>query len=101
MRLGSGRHDRRNLWDRIWRDRRGRIVIWQTPNIWLIIWVVLTCVSLFASSRGMANIAWWASSAVLAVWALLEIFKGVNYFRRALGLVILLMTVGATFGIGL
>jgi hypothetical protein len=101
MRLNNGRHDRRNLWDRIWRNRRGDIVIWQTPNIWLIAWVILTCVSLFASSHSMANIVWWLSSAVLATWALLEIFKGVNYFRRGLGLVVLLMTVGATFGIGL
>ncbi|HEY5442243.1 MAG TPA: hypothetical protein VIJ68_01755 [Candidatus Saccharimonadales bacterium] len=101
MRLSNGRHDRRSLWDKIWRTRAGDIVIFQMPNIWLIIWVVLTCISLLASSHNMANTFWWLSSAVLAIWALLEIFKGVNYFRRALGVFILLLTIGTLFGIGL
>jgi hypothetical protein len=101
MRLGNGRHDRRDLWDRIWRNRRGEVVIFQTPNLWLIAWVVLTCVSVLASSRTIANTFWWLSCAVLTIWALLEVFKGVNYFRRLLGLFVLFLVVGSAFGIGL
>jgi hypothetical protein len=99
--MSTNRQDQRSLWDKTWRNRRGEVVIFQMPNIWLIVWVVLTCVSLLASSHSMANVFWWLSSGVLAIWALLEIFKGANYFRRALGLVILAMTIGSTFGIGL
>jgi len=101
MRLSSGRHDRRDLWDKIWRNKQGRIVIFQMPNVWLIAWAVLTCVSLLAASHSVANTFWWLSSAVLAIWALLEIFRGANYFRRALGGFVLLMIVGGMFGIGL
>jgi hypothetical protein len=29
------------LWDRIWRDKYGDVVIWQTPNIWLVGWAAI------------------------------------------------------------
>ncbi|HTB49162.1 MAG TPA: hypothetical protein VK712_03710 [Verrucomicrobiae bacterium] len=93
--------DRRDLWDKIWRDRHGHVVVFQMPNIWLIAWVILTLISLLSPSHNTANLFWWLSTGVLVIWALLEVFRGVNYFRRGLGLVILLMTVGASFGIGL
>jgi hypothetical protein len=101
MRLNSGRRDQRDFWTKFWRDRQGRIVIFQLPNIWLIAWVILTCISLLAPSHSTANTFWWLSSAALAIWALLEIGRGVNYFRRLLGLLILIMIVGGMFGIGL
>lgn len=78
------------VWDKIWRDRRGHIVIWQMPNAWLFGWAGLTTVSLFFNGT-VANVLSTIASASLVVWSLLEIFKGVNYFRRALGLVVLIM----------
>ncbi len=95
------RRPQRSLWSKIWRDHRGRVVIYQTPNIWLVVWIVLTIISMLSSSKTTANIFWWLSCCVLAIWSLLELFRGVNYFRRALGAVILLITVAAAFGIGL
>ena len=95
------RRPQRSLWNKIWRDRRGQVVIWQTPNVWLIVWVVLTIISLFSSSHTTQKDFWWLSAAVLGIWALLEIFRGVNYFRRALGLFILFITIASAFGIGL
>jgi hypothetical protein len=82
----------RSLWDRIWKDRRGHVVIWQTPNIALIGWAVLTFLSLLFSGR-QADIFSWLGSASLITWSLLEMFKGVNYFRRALGALVLIMAV--------
>lgn len=68
--------------------------MWQRPNIWLIGWVVLTLTSLFAFSRGRtADILGIAGTASLIIWSLLEIFRGVNYFRRALGLVVLIFSI--------
>jgi len=37
---------------------------------------------------------------VLGIWSLLEIFQGVNYFRRLLGLFIAVMTLLTVLGIG-
>lgn len=79
----------RNIWDKIWRDKSGRIVVWQTPNAPLIGWAVLTFASLLFSKGHISNALTWAGEASLIVWCLLEIFKGANYFRRALGLTVL------------
>lgn len=75
----------RSLWDRIWRDRNGKVVIWQTPNAWLIGWAVLTTISLFLSGAN-SDIFSVLGEVSLIIWALLEMAKGVNYFRRFLGL---------------
>ncbi len=83
-----------SLWDRTWKDRRGRIVIWQTPNLSLIAWAVLTVLSLLVSSR-LADVLSWLGSAALITWSLLEIFRGANYFRRALGLLVLVMAIAS------
>lgn len=99
--LARSRHSQRSLWDKIWRDERGHVVIYQTPNVWIIAWVVLNCISLLSSSNKVENFFWWLGSGVLVIWALLEIFRGANYFRQALGLLVLLITVGSAFGIGL
>jgi hypothetical protein len=83
---------KRSLWDKTWKDRRGKVVIWQTPNIPLIGWAVLTFLSLLFSGR-QADIFSWLGSASLIIWSLLEISKGANYFRRALGLLVLVTAV--------
>lgn len=85
---------RRSLWDKIWRDKSGHVVIWQTPNVWLIGWAVLTTLSLFFT-RHPADIISAVGSVSLTVWVALEVLRGVNYFRRALGLIVLIFAVAA------
>lgn len=92
----SLRTTRRDLWNKIWRDANGRIVVWQTPNVPLIAWAVLTFLSLLVNGR-LADILYWLGSASLIVWSLLELFKGVNYFRRALGLLVLFLALVSVF----
>jgi len=93
--------DDRSLWDRIWRHKEGHIVVFQFPNIWLIAWLVLEFVSLLVSSHRVEIISWWLATAALGVWSLLEIFQGVNYFRRLLGLCVAVLTLLSIFGVGL
>ncbi len=94
----NSRANSRSLWDRFWRDKDDRIVIVQVPNVWLIIWIVLEIISLFASSHRTELITWWLASAALGVWSLLEIFRGDNYFRRVLGLCIACLTLLTILG---
>lgn len=68
------------------------MVIWQMPNVWLIGWAVFTCLALFFTG-GFGDICFWVASAFLVVWSLLEIIIGANYFRRALGLVVLIYAI--------
>lgn len=93
------RRRQQDWWDKIWKDKTGKVVIYQHPNIPLIIWLVLTVLSIFVNGT-LSNLVWWAAMAVLGLWAILEIWKGVNYFRRALGAVVLVMVVLALFRVG-
>jgi hypothetical protein len=102
------RHDKtnspiyeRDLWDKFWRDHHGSIVIAQMPNVWLIVWLILEMVSLLVSSHHVEIVSWWLATAALGVWSLLEIFQGVNYFRRLLGVCVALLTLLSIFGVGL
>jgi hypothetical protein len=78
------------LFDRVFRDGEGKITIGQMPNLPIIIWTVASLSKLLFTSgvayRSLDIIAFTA----LLVWALEELFQGVNYFRRALGLVVLI-----------
>jgi len=80
------------LWDKIWRDSKGRVVIFQWPNAWLIAWAVLAMASLLISGR-TADVFSWVSHAALISWAILELKDGANYFRRGLGVVVLIFAV--------
>jgi len=95
-----GRQRQLDIWDRIWYDDQGNVVIFQRPNIWLIAWAVTDIVSLFTSGHA-SNILWWVGTGLLIIWSGLEIVLGVNYFRRALGLLVLVLAVAAAFKIGL
>lgn len=90
----SPRTTERTLWDKIWRDDHGHLAVWQMPNIWLIAWAASTTLSLFFGGS-IGDAFFWIGSAALVVWALLEIFRGACYFRRALGLVVLAYAVAA------
>lgn len=90
-------YEHQDWWDKFWKDKDGNYAVFQRPNILLIVWVVLTLVSLFVPHGMAENICWWAAEAVLAAWSLLEIFRGVNYFRRVLGAIVLLMVVASLF----
>ena len=88
---GKYDNDDESLWDKIWRDDEGNVVIFSWPNVWLIAWAAVSFISVVSPTRGLSNITWWIGSVLLAIWALLEIFQGVNYFRRAFGVVIFLL----------
>jgi hypothetical protein len=64
------------------------------PNVWLIGWAVSTTLSLFFGGM-VGDMFFWAGSALLVVWSLLEIFRGSCYFRRVLGVVVLAYAVAA------
>ena len=78
------------LFNRTFRDRDGNIVIAQKPNLPLLVWLIATLLGLLITGgnihRGLDALAFGS----LFTWAWQELFQGVNYFRRSLGLVVLL-----------
>ncbi|MGD1919504.1 MAG: hypothetical protein ACFCAD_11805 [Pleurocapsa sp.] len=83
------------LFDKIFRDSDGNIVIAQPPNLPIIVAGVASLLKLIFTSDlinvGLDQIAFGS----LFTWAWLELFQGVNYFRRTLGLVVLVGFVGS------
>lgn len=77
------------LFNQVFRDSEGKIVIAQFPNLPLIIWIVASLLRIvFTTGKiniGLDLIAFGS----LFTWAWSELFQGVNYFRRSLGLVVL------------
>lgn len=78
------------LFDRTFKDSQGQIVLAQMPNLPIIVWLSATLLNLIPTNSnihlGLDALAFGS----LFTWAWLELFQGVNYFRRALGLIVLL-----------
>ena len=77
------------FFDQVFRDSEGNIVIAQPPNLPLVVGIVATILQLISPigkfHLGLELIAFGS----LFTWAWLELFQGVNYFRRGLGLIVL------------
>ncbi len=77
------------LFDRVFRDSKGKIVIAQPPNLPLIVWIAASLLKLVVTTGkinlGLELVAFGS----LFTWAWEELFQGVNYLRRALGLIVL------------
>jgi len=71
------------------KDKNGRVVLWQPPNALLYGWIISRALLLPFSDGAMGSALRYVSTALLIVWACLELTKGVNYFRRLLGMVVL------------
>lgn len=77
------------LFDRTFRDSKGKIVIAQPPNLPVIVWIVASILKLIFTTGKIYLVLDLVAFGVLFTWAWEELFQGVNYFRRALGLIVL------------
>ena len=85
------------LFDKTFRDNEGNIVIAQPPNLPLLVGITASVLSLIVKSGnihiGIEAVAFGS----LFTWAWQELFEGVNYFRRALGLLMLIAVIASRF----
>jgi uncharacterized membrane protein YGL010W len=78
------------FFDKVFRDDKGEIVIAQPPNLPIIVWAVASALKLFFTTGNLNIGLEIVAVASLSIWSLLEIFQGVNYFRRGLGVIVLI-----------
>ena len=85
--------DKRNSFiEKCYKDKEGRVVVTQIPNTALVVFVLSSVVTHI--TQGTVNqIAELVAFGTIFTWAWLEVFQGVNYLRRALGLAILVLIV--------
>ncbi|MEH2442765.1 hypothetical protein [Nostoc sp.] len=76
------------LVDKTFRDSDGNIVIAEMPNLPLIVWIATTLLALIFTNGKINTVLEVLANGSLFTWAWLELFQGVNYFRRALGLAV-------------
>ncbi len=79
--------------NKIFRDKQGKVVIIQFPNIPLSVWIVGLLLAKVLPSGDFSNFCKHISTLGLVVWGIIEILYGVNYFRRILGAVITISTI--------
>ena len=87
------------LFDRTFRDSEGNIVIAQPPNLPVLVGVAAAILQSVLPSGQLQMTAELITFGALFTWAWQELFDGVNYFRRTLGLIGLaaLMSLGLDF----
>lgn len=78
-----------SLLDKTFRDSEGNIVIAQPPNLPLLLGITATVLKFIVKSGNIYTVLDAIAFGCLFTWAWLELFEGVNYFRRTLGLLVL------------
>ncbi|MGG6293982.1 hypothetical protein ACQ4M4_06125 [Leptolyngbya sp. AN02str] len=77
------------LFDHIFRDQNGRIVIAQPPNLPVLVSSTATILQFVLPVGKLQTACTLIAFGGWFTWSWLEIFDGVNYFRRGLGLLVL------------
>ena len=71
-------------------DKNGNRVIAQKPNPPIIIWAGCLVAARLINDQDLAKYVSNIGTIALSIWALAEIIRGVNTFRRILGTIVLL-----------
>jgi hypothetical protein len=76
--------------NKVFQDSEGKTILVQLPNLTITVWAVASLLKLILTTGkinlGLDVVAFGS----LFTWAWEEIFQGVNYFRRALGLLVII-----------
>jgi hypothetical protein len=76
--------------------RTGRLTVTQWPNIPLSVFIVLTFLVHILHPRGAADdLAHVLADVALIAWAADEVVRGVNPFRRILGVAVIITTIAS------
>jgi hypothetical protein len=73
-----------SVFDKLFRDKKGNIVVFQSPNLPITGWLFCVVIGYYFSGP-VKNGLFTLGNTFLFLWAYLEITEGVNYFRRFVG----------------
>jgi hypothetical protein len=82
-----------SLFGKTFCDSEGNVVLAQPPNLPLLVWIGATLLKVVFTYGSLHSILDIIAFGSLFTWAWQELFEGVNYFRRALGLIVLIWAI--------
>jgi hypothetical protein len=88
-------HKREDIVQKAFKNDKGEWALGAKPNLPLITWLVMLLLAQVLSGD-VSKLASVIGRGALFTWAWLELFQGVNYFRRALGAIVIVFTVWTT-----
>lgn len=88
---------KRSFSDKFWHDKNGKFVVWQKPNLFLWIWIVATVMSIIMNTNAVERFMVFIGGIAIIIWSIMEIYSGVNYFRRLLGVCVLMLIIASRF----
>ena len=78
-----------SLFDRIFKNKDGKLVLWQNPNLPLWGWIASSVLGAVFKHGNLHSSFQLLGKAALFAWAYLEIRSGESIFRRILGAVVM------------
>jgi hypothetical protein len=82
-----------NISNSLFKDAEGKVQIIQWPNLPLTTYLVAVILGKIFDQGTIHSVVRVVGFGALFTWAWLEIFQGVNYFRRFLGLIVLVFAI--------
>ena len=86
---------RETFFDKCFKNQRGETEITEGPNLPIIVFAIALAIA-FISTGLLRELSALIAFGALFTWAWLEIFDGVNYFRRGLGIFTMLLLMYVT-----
>lgn len=83
--------------EKFWHDKHGQVIIYERPNIPALVWLATFVLTVILPDNTFERYLSALSEIAIIVWAVMEVGWGTNYFRRLLGLCVLLLIMTARF----
>ncbi|TXG77893.1 hypothetical protein E6P97_00730 [Patescibacteria group bacterium] len=82
-----------NVVDTLFKDKHGRVVLFQTPNAIAWVAIIATILSWILPYGTLNFVAALISFGAIFTWGWQELFDGVTLFRRAIGCAVLILLI--------
>ena len=79
--------------EKCYKNKQGNIILAQKPNFPIVVWLISMAITLIVKNGAVHNLFAVLAFGAIFTWAWLELFHGDTYFRRLLGLVVLVATI--------
>ena len=81
--------------EKCYKNDKGKVTLAEIPNLPVIVWLVCVIIQKVVSTGTLHDLAGVIGFGAVFTFAWMELFDGSNYFRRLLGLIVLVVTISS------